>query len=200
MTIPDVIRPPLSRPLLIFIEAHSGQPVSRCNQCGKCTAGCPAAWAMDLTPRQVMRALQLGLDNDVLASSAIWLCLSCQICSVRCPLEIDVAKVMHSLRHRTQEDKTHPGDKNIARFHGVFRGIIHRYGRIYELGLAGLNNMVSRRPWAHLKLFPAMLRKGKLPMRPSRIKATAEVKNIFQKVAALEERFSTPSELTKGDR
>ena len=32
------------------VGEESGQPVQKCYQCGKCTAGCPVAFAMDYTP------------------------------------------------------------------------------------------------------------------------------------------------------
>ena len=37
------------------IEELSGQNLLACNQCGKCSAGCPAAAVMDLLPNQVIR-------------------------------------------------------------------------------------------------------------------------------------------------
>jgi len=52
---------------------------------------------MDLMPNQVLRLLQLD-DERVLASTSIWLCTSCLMCTLRCPRRIDVAKVMDSLR------------------------------------------------------------------------------------------------------
>ena len=32
-----------------------------CYQCGKCTAGCPMAHAMDIMPRQIVRYMQCGV-------------------------------------------------------------------------------------------------------------------------------------------
>lgn len=34
------------------VEAHSGQNVSTCYQCGNCTAGCPAGFVYDLQASQ----------------------------------------------------------------------------------------------------------------------------------------------------
>ena len=53
------------------VAAESGQPIESCYQCGKCTAGCPTAFAMDLAPSQVMRAAQAGLRDIALGSSSI---------------------------------------------------------------------------------------------------------------------------------
>jgi heterodisulfide reductase subunit C2 len=76
----------------------SGQQVARCNQCGKCSAGCPASSVMDLMPNQIVRLVQLGLEEDISRSSTIWLCASCLTCSTRCPRGIDLARVMEALR------------------------------------------------------------------------------------------------------
>jgi len=38
---------------------RSGERVDWCYQCGKCTAGCPVAFAMDIEPSRIMRLVQL---------------------------------------------------------------------------------------------------------------------------------------------
>jgi len=75
----------------------SGQNVFSCYQCGKCSAGCPIVEEMDILPSQVIRLVQLG-EKDVVNSETVWLCASCFTCTVRCPVDLDVAKVMESLR------------------------------------------------------------------------------------------------------
>jgi len=76
----------------------SGQNLRLCYQCGKCSAGCPMAFAMDLLPNQVMRLVQLGLAEDIADCRTIWLCASCLACTVRCPKGVDIARVMEALR------------------------------------------------------------------------------------------------------
>ena len=80
------------------IKAISGQDVRACYQCGKCTAGCPLASAMDLMPNQILRLLQLGEHEEVLKSRTIWQCASCLTCAARCPKDVDPARVMDALR------------------------------------------------------------------------------------------------------
>ncbi len=79
------------------VEELSGQKVFACYHCGKCTAGCPFASEMDLTPRQVLEYIMDG-RAEVLDSQTIWLCAACFTCTVRCPNGIDIAKVMEALR------------------------------------------------------------------------------------------------------
>jgi heterodisulfide reductase subunit C len=50
------------------VEEISGQDIRNCYQCGKCSAGCPIAADMQLTPNQVIRLLQLGLVDEALRS------------------------------------------------------------------------------------------------------------------------------------
>ena len=80
------------------VEQISGQHLLSCNQCGKCSAGCPMAFAMDFLPNQIIRLVQLGLEEDISSSKTIWLCASCLTCSVRCPRGVDLASVMEALR------------------------------------------------------------------------------------------------------
>lgn len=79
------------------VEEISGQDLLDCNQCGKCSAGCPVASAMDLLPSQVIRQAQLGIE-EVLASRTIWICASCLTCVARCPKGIDLPRTMEALR------------------------------------------------------------------------------------------------------
>jgi len=80
------------------VKEISKEDILSCYQCGMCSAGCPIAFAMDLLPRQIIRLLQLGLEEDIAKSKTIWLCTSCLTCSVRCPRGLDLAKVMEALR------------------------------------------------------------------------------------------------------
>jgi len=79
------------------VEEISGQEILACNQCGMCSAGCPAAMVMDLLPSQVIRLVQLGLE-EALTSETIWLCASCLTCLSRCPKGVDLPRIMEALR------------------------------------------------------------------------------------------------------
>ncbi len=69
-----------------------------CIQCGTCSASCPTAYAMDHTPRQLWKLIQLGLKEEVLNSRTFWLCTTCKACTVRCPRGIDLTETMLMLR------------------------------------------------------------------------------------------------------
>jgi heterodisulfide reductase subunit C len=80
------------------VEEISGQDLLSCYQCGKCSAGCPMVFAMDILPNQIIRLVQLGLEEEVDKSKTIWLCASCITCGARCPRGVDLSKVMEALR------------------------------------------------------------------------------------------------------
>jgi heterodisulfide reductase subunit C len=79
------------------VEEISGQDLLACNQCGKCSGGCPVAAVMDLLPSQVIRMAQLGME-EVLDSSTPWICASCLTCVSRCPKGVDLPRLMEALR------------------------------------------------------------------------------------------------------
>jgi heterodisulfide reductase subunit C len=79
------------------VEEISGQDLLACNQCGKCSAGCPVVATMDILPSQVIRLAQLGME-DVLESNTVWICASCLTCVARCPKGVDLPRLMEALR------------------------------------------------------------------------------------------------------
>jgi heterodisulfide reductase subunit C len=170
----------------LAVEKESGQPVLRCYQCGKCTAGCPVAYKMDLGPRRVMRALQLGLTDEVLRSNSIWLCVQCQMCSGRCPRQIEVARVMEACRliwHRQKGLK--PGDRDVYLFHKLLLDANTTWGRMWEPQLAAFYNLFSGHLLANLELVPGMLSKGKLVLIPERA-AMGPLSRLKKQLKALE--------------
>jgi heterodisulfide reductase subunit C len=93
------------------VQELSGQNITSCYICGKCSSGCPITSLMDTRPHQVMRLIQLGQEDEVLASRTIWLCTSCFTCASRCPRGINLTTVMEALRTlvlRRGEDRVSP--------------------------------------------------------------------------------------------
>jgi heterodisulfide reductase subunit C len=153
------------------VKDELGISINHCYQCGKCSAGCPASNEMDIAPSVVMRLLQTGTpDSDaiILRSYSIWLCLACQTCFTRCPMEIDLPKVMDVLRGESLKLKmVHPKARDIVAFHKSFIDTIHHFGRMWELGLIAEYKLRTRHFWQDVVLAPLMLKKGILALRPS---------------------------------
>ena len=88
----------LSNEFVKKIEKLSGENLSQCYQCGRCSGGCPSAPFMDLLPNQVIRFVQIGRQKEVLGSKTVWLCASCFTCMIRCPKGVDLARIMEAIR------------------------------------------------------------------------------------------------------
>ena len=83
--------------LLSKVEELSGENLYACYQCGKCSAGCPMVEEMDLLPNQVILLVKLG-DESVVEAKSPWVCAQCYQCGVRCPRDVDIAKIMEAIR------------------------------------------------------------------------------------------------------
>jgi heterodisulfide reductase subunit C len=162
------------------IEARSGQKARLCYQCAKCSTGCLFDFAMDILPHQVMKLVQYGQKERLLESRTIWLCGACETCTARCPNDIDVTRVMDSLREMALEEGIKPAEKNIPLFHKCFIGNIQATGRISEPILMGSYKTLSGDLFSDIGLAFGMLRKGKIKMIPSVVKGQREMRRIFK--------------------
>ncbi len=178
--------------LRIFVEKQSGQRIFDCYQCGKCSAGCPIDYAMDMGPRQIMRCIQLGLKKEVMQSTTVWLCVSCETCSSRCPAKIDIAKVMESLRILAAAEGSQAAEKNIELFHRTFLNTIRQYGRAHEFTLAATYTVKSRNLFANMGIAQTMLSKGKLVIMPPKVEGASWVKSVFSKTKNTRPETSIP--------
>lgn len=183
------IRPQPASEFRQQVEKISGQKVLRCYQCGKCNAGCPSFYAMDMGPRKVIRAVQLGLKEEALNNNSIWVCLLCYTCSARCPLEIDIGKVMESCRTLANKEKVTSPEKDVALLYKLFLNTLPVYGRFHELTLGIAYNMLSKHFFSNINLLPEMLRKGKLTILPERVKGASEVRAIMNRIQKSEVRI-----------
>lgn len=80
------------------VEDLSGQNILQCYQCGECSSGCPVAAEMDVLPNQIIRLIQLGQEEAVMAAESPWVCASCYTCYVRCPKGVGIAQIMEAVR------------------------------------------------------------------------------------------------------
>jgi heterodisulfide reductase subunit C len=170
--------------LRTFVEKQSHQRVFDCYQCGKCSAGCPIDYAMDMGPRQIMRYIQMGLKKEVMQSNTIWLCVACETCSSRCPAKIDIARVMESLRILAATEGSPAAEKQIDLFHRTFLNTIRQYGRAHEFSLAVTYTLKSRNFFGNLGAAQTMFSKGKLAIMPPKVGGASWVKTVFSKAAS----------------
>jgi heterodisulfide reductase subunit C len=166
------------------IKSATGINVNRCYQCGKCSAGCAVAEEMDYPPSLTMRMLQTNsLDHyhQLLDSETIWLCVSCQNCLSRCPMEIDIPRLMDYLREEAiREKRVNKKSKYILSFHRAFLDSVKYTGRLYEIGLIANYKMRTFNVFQDMDIAPKMFAKGKLPLIPERVKNQKQLNAIFK--------------------
>ena len=164
------------------VEQRLGQKAAICYQCGKCTAGCPMAWDMDLKPNQVVRAVQLGRREKALGCKSIWVCASCETCTTRCPKEFDIARLMDVLREMSLEaGLVHLDAQDIVDFHRSFLASVRRHGRPHEPEMIAEYKLRSGHFFQDALNAMTMLRLGKLRPLPASIKGKAAVRKIFDR-------------------
>jgi heterodisulfide reductase subunit C len=162
----------------------TGVNVNRCYQCGKCSAGCALNHTMDYPPNVMMRMLQTRDPQNfhkILCSEAIWMCASCQNCFTRCPMQIDLPKLMDYLREQAIARNTvNKKSKKIVSFHRAFLDSVKYTGRLYEVGLVADYKVRTRHLLQDLDVAPRMFLKGKLPLFPEMVKKKQQLLSIFK--------------------
>ncbi len=170
----------MNRALAADIRERSGTQFQRCFQCQTCANGCPFVQAMDYPPNVIMRMLQYGMEQEVLRCSTIWVCVGCHTCSSQCPMGIDIAAVMDSLRFRAVEQGVAIAKPNIIDFHEEVLRSLERYGRAHKLGIMWRYKVQTGRWFKDMDVGLKMLVKRKLELRPSRVKNIGEIAELFK--------------------
>jgi heterodisulfide reductase subunit C len=191
----DVIRLDKCDPNFIKeVEEAGGTNVSACYQCGTCSGGCPTVFAMDYTPRQIIRMVHLGMKDEVLASMSIWVCSSCYTCQTRCPRGVHITDVMSALKSIAIREGRIPANPKGPVFYKTFVDIVEAYGRMWELELS-LKFTNKAEPEVPNKLAMllrdaplglSMFTKGKLPLAPHKILNIGAIKSIYENVRNME--------------
>ena len=163
------------------VKELSGVNINRCYQCLTCALGCPVLFAMDYLPNQILRMVQLGAKSEVLQSATIWLCVSCETCVTRCPYEIDIPRLVDTLRRMALQEKVSGKETTVPAFHQIFLKGIRQRGRQYELGMLLELKFRVRDFFSDFGLGIKMLQKRKLTLLPGRIRGYREIKTIFRK-------------------
>lgn len=163
------------------VEEKSGEKISACYQCYRCTNGCPVAADMDIYPHRIIRHIVLGDREKVLTSGTIWTCLQCTTCSVRCPNDIDIAHVFDALRKISiVEGKA--AEKDTWVFYQLFLDSVKKHGRLYELESVMRYKMAKKDFFGDAGMGLGMFLKGRLGMFPHNIQDRKALKEVFKKI------------------
>jgi heterodisulfide reductase subunit C len=170
----------------VMAETPNGEQLVHCLQCGSCGGSCPNGPEMDYTPRAIFAMIAANRRDDVLASNTMWCCVSCYFCTARCPQEIPITETMYTLKRMAiREGKATEGDAPaLAR---TFTGFVDKYGRAFEVGIATRYLMLNK-PVSMLKgmgMGMSMFARGRLSLRPTKIRQTAQLQAIISKAREL---------------
>jgi len=171
------------------IEELAHTRVHDCYQCGKCSAGCPMADRMDVIPSQIMRLVQMERLDKAMKAESIWLCVSCQTCSTRCPKSVNIAGIIDALRQLSVEQNVaSPAQQRTVVFQKAFLDNIRRNGRLKELELVGFFKVGAFLKGPSLTflfkdslLAPKMMTRGKFHLIGESVKDRDVVRRIFDR-------------------
>ena len=164
-----------------IVEEISGVSLDACYQCRKCSAGCPVAGPAKSAPSEVIRRLHLGAGDELFTSQLIWMCLSCETCYGRCPMQINFAAVIDALRSLSIAKQTAPPQGNMPLFNRMFLQNGRIFGRSYDLSMIAGYKLGSGTLLNDAEKFPAMLNKGKMAILPPSGADKKLVQRIFDR-------------------
>ena len=172
------------------LKALTGENALLCYQCRKCTLGCPSAYAMRMKPHELMRAVQLGLSEEIYWSGTIWVCLSCETCNTRCPQGIHILRIINGLREWSKQLDYYNPYPAIPTLHRIFMALVEHFGKVYQLGLTLLIYLRMLTPFKDIDMASPMLMKGKLKLFPHKSRGVKELRQVMAKIKKLEKEQS----------
>mgnify|MGYP001825860557 CR=1 FL=1 len=161
--------------------------LSRCDGCGRCSAACPVAEAMDFPPSAVVEMALDGQGDRLARLSAPWICTDCRACSELCPQGVEVAAFLGSLRqdcHLEQRIEDVPVDSEaVAGWHAAFTTTCRASGRAGHWAVFLRYRLRPMDLFTNLALGLQWLLTGRLRVRPRVPSLT--IGRIAKRVAAL---------------
>ena len=170
-----------------FVEEVAATPggkhILSCIQCGVCTGSCPMASEMEYPPRKTIALIRAGMRDEVLSSNSMWFCLSCHLCSCRCPRQVKPTELAHALESlATQHGYRVKGTRTPAMYRS-FVSSIKGNGRVHEFGMM-FRYYLTTNPLAALKMLPVGLKlflHKRMPLIPKKVKGKEDLSRIIQK-------------------
>jgi heterodisulfide reductase subunit C len=158
----------------------AGPEVLTCIQCGTCSASCPTAHLMKPSIRRLVKHCLEGKKEEALRNETIWLCTSCQLCTVRCPRGIRPKAVVAALKELAEREKIKGKDQA---YEELFQRQIKDYGRIAEILLSGEFMFVfPQGALQSMELGLVLAPKGKIKLAVEKIRGRDEVRRIMEEL------------------
>jgi heterodisulfide reductase subunit C2 len=162
--------------------------VKACMQCGTCTGSCVNAHAMDYTPRQMWRLVQLEDKEGLFRSKAFWLCSTCYYCTLRCPRGLPLTETVGELK-RTAVAEGFLQESSSIRFYQAFLDSVRRYGRVRETEMMARYFLALKNPMKPLQFTPLgmkLLFRGKLAPQVPQFFGGGKLDALFRRVREVE--------------
>lgn len=172
------------------LMANIQEMVQACMQCGTCSGSCANSFAMDLTPRQVWRLVQLGEKEEIFNSTTFYLCSACYYCTLRCPRGLALTDAMSSLKRLAASEGIRKY-KQSSNFYKTFMDTVRRYGRIREAEFMNryfLSMMNPFLPLGFVSMGMKLMKKRKIPLEIPKLFGEGRFARLFRKVEELEAR------------
>jgi len=170
----------------VIAATPGGERLKDCIQCGTCGGSCPNGPDMESTPRRLFALIAAGEREQVLGSNTMWNCVSCYLCTSRCPQKIPITDLMYTLKRLSVADGV-AAESDGASLARSFAGYVDRYGRSFEFGLAS-RFYLTHKPSSLLRMGPlglSMFHKGRMSLTPSRIRQIRQLRAIIDKAKEL---------------
>ena len=126
------------------VGEESGQKVASCSHRSKWSNGCPAAFEMDVPLDRDARLVQIRVKDEVLRSSSIWLCASCETCVTRRPNQVVIPAMVDILRQMALREKVPAADPAIEVSHAGSFSWVAKHGRVHDLGTLPTHKVKTR--------------------------------------------------------
>jgi heterodisulfide reductase subunit C len=160
-----------------------GEKINECIQCGVCSGSCSTVEWWEYTPRQIIAMIRAGMKQEVLSSSASFHCVSCYLCTVRCPRGIQPASLIHAVEAIAEREGYRPQTRTLPLYR-VLRTSMRR-GRIWDVGMA-VQYYFKTNPFGMISdvpIFLSMYSRGRMPLLPPRKTAgAADIDAMLDKV------------------
>lgn len=166
----------------VIADTPGGEQLVHCLQCGSCGGSCPNGADMQYTPRAIFAMINANRRKEVLSANTMWCCVSCYLCTTRCPQNIPITEIMYALKRRAIAEG-YAKDTDAPALAKTFTGFVEDYGRSFEFGLASRYYFFNK-PLSMLKLVPmglSMLSRGRMHLRPNKIRRVDQLRAIITK-------------------
>src|SRR4030042_4966482 len=126
---------------------------------------------MEHTPSQLIAMARAGMRKEVLSSNAMWHCLSCYLCTVRCPRGIKQTELMHVLECLAVREGLSHGRSLTPAMYRSFNSFVYSLGSLPELGFMTRFYMLTH-PLRAVRMLPVarkLISHGRMSIKARRL-------------------------------